>query len=169
MVVSNSPPCWKRVHTRARRLITLGLTEAKAWRCACNGRGPCGRCEGPAPGDLRLLTCRRSERRNGVFRNTNTIVSYNTPIKGYFRARNAGRSRAHPAKMLSVLEQCYRKPTCEVWNVVDSSEVSASCQVLPPVCCWWASHATRARPTRTTPGVARATATSAARRPRRAP
>ena len=31
---------WKRVHTRARRLITLGFTEAKAWRCACNGRGP---------------------------------------------------------------------------------------------------------------------------------
>ena len=31
---------WKRVYTRARRLITLGFTEAKAWRCACNGRGP---------------------------------------------------------------------------------------------------------------------------------
>ena len=31
---------WKRVFTRARRLIALGLTEAKAWRCACNGRGP---------------------------------------------------------------------------------------------------------------------------------
>ena len=31
---------WKRVYTRARRLITLGFTDAKAWRCACNGRGP---------------------------------------------------------------------------------------------------------------------------------
>jgi group II intron reverse transcriptase/maturase len=31
---------WKRVYTRARRLIALGFTEAKAWRCACNGRGP---------------------------------------------------------------------------------------------------------------------------------
>jgi RNA-directed DNA polymerase len=31
---------WKRVHTRARRLIALGFTEAKAWCCACNGRGP---------------------------------------------------------------------------------------------------------------------------------
>ena len=31
---------WKRVHPRARRLIALGFTEAKAWRCASNGRGP---------------------------------------------------------------------------------------------------------------------------------
>jgi RNA-directed DNA polymerase len=31
---------WKRVYTRARRLIALGFVEAKAWRCACNGRGP---------------------------------------------------------------------------------------------------------------------------------
>jgi group II intron reverse transcriptase/maturase len=31
---------WKRVFTRTRRLIALGFTEAKAWRCACNGRGP---------------------------------------------------------------------------------------------------------------------------------
>lgn len=31
---------WKRVYTRARRLMVLGFTEAKAWRCACNGRGP---------------------------------------------------------------------------------------------------------------------------------
>lgn len=31
---------WKRVHTRARRLIALGFTEARAWCCACNGRGP---------------------------------------------------------------------------------------------------------------------------------
>jgi len=31
---------WKRVYTRARRLIALGFTEAKAWQCACNGRGP---------------------------------------------------------------------------------------------------------------------------------
>jgi len=31
---------WKRVYTRARRLISLGFAEAKAWRCACNGRGP---------------------------------------------------------------------------------------------------------------------------------
>jgi RNA-directed DNA polymerase len=31
---------WKRVYTRARRLIALGFTEAKAWRCACDGRGP---------------------------------------------------------------------------------------------------------------------------------
>ena len=31
---------WKRVYTRARRLIALGFTEAKAWCCACNGRGP---------------------------------------------------------------------------------------------------------------------------------
>ena len=30
---------WKRAYTRARRLIALGFTEAKAWRCACNGRG----------------------------------------------------------------------------------------------------------------------------------
>jgi RNA-directed DNA polymerase len=32
--------CWKRVYTRARRLITPGFTAAKAWCCACNGRGP---------------------------------------------------------------------------------------------------------------------------------
>jgi RNA-directed DNA polymerase len=31
---------WKRACTRIRRLIALGFTEAKAWRCACNGRGP---------------------------------------------------------------------------------------------------------------------------------
>ena len=30
---------WKRVYTRARCLIALGFTEAKAWQCACNGRG----------------------------------------------------------------------------------------------------------------------------------
>ncbi len=28
---------WKRVYTRARRLISLGFAEAKAWCCACNG------------------------------------------------------------------------------------------------------------------------------------
>lgn len=31
---------WKRAFTRARRLIALGFAEAKAWRSACNGRGP---------------------------------------------------------------------------------------------------------------------------------
>jgi len=31
---------WKRVYTRARRLIAMGFAEVKAWRCACNGRGP---------------------------------------------------------------------------------------------------------------------------------
>lgn len=31
---------WKRVYTRARRLVSLGFTEAKAWSCAQNGRGP---------------------------------------------------------------------------------------------------------------------------------
>ena len=31
---------WKRVYTRARRLIALGFTKIKAWQCACNGRGP---------------------------------------------------------------------------------------------------------------------------------
>lgn len=31
---------WKRPYSRARRLIALGFTEAKAWCCACNGRGP---------------------------------------------------------------------------------------------------------------------------------
>jgi len=31
---------WKRNHTRARHLIALGFTEAKAWQSACNGRGP---------------------------------------------------------------------------------------------------------------------------------
>lgn len=33
-------PRWKRRYTCARRLIALGFTEAKAWRSACNGRGP---------------------------------------------------------------------------------------------------------------------------------
>ena len=31
---------WKRPYSRARRLIALGFTEAKAWCCAGNGRGP---------------------------------------------------------------------------------------------------------------------------------
>lgn len=31
---------WKRPYRRARRLIALGFTEAKAWCCAGNGRGP---------------------------------------------------------------------------------------------------------------------------------
>lgn len=31
---------WKRPYSRARRLIALGFTEAKAWCCASNGRGP---------------------------------------------------------------------------------------------------------------------------------
>lgn len=31
---------WKRPYSRARRLIALGFTEARAWCCACNGRGP---------------------------------------------------------------------------------------------------------------------------------
>lgn len=31
---------WKRPYSRARRLIALGFTAAKAWRCAGNGRGP---------------------------------------------------------------------------------------------------------------------------------
>ena len=31
---------WKRVYTRARHLMSLGFTEAKAWCCAQNGRGP---------------------------------------------------------------------------------------------------------------------------------
>ena len=31
---------WKRVHPRARRLIALGFTAAKAWCSACQGRGP---------------------------------------------------------------------------------------------------------------------------------
>ena len=31
---------WKRVHTRAKRLMRRGLTEERAWRSATNGRGP---------------------------------------------------------------------------------------------------------------------------------
>jgi RNA-directed DNA polymerase len=31
---------WKRVYTRARNLMRLGLEEARAWRSATNGRGP---------------------------------------------------------------------------------------------------------------------------------
>ena len=31
---------WKRVFTRARSLMRLGLTEERAWRSAVNGRGP---------------------------------------------------------------------------------------------------------------------------------
>lgn len=31
---------WKRVATRARHLMTAGLGEDRAWRSACNGRGP---------------------------------------------------------------------------------------------------------------------------------
>ena len=31
---------WKRVHTRARNLMKAGLTEERAWRSACNQRGP---------------------------------------------------------------------------------------------------------------------------------
>jgi RNA-directed DNA polymerase len=31
---------WKRVYTRARNLIKLGLAEVAAWRTATNGRGP---------------------------------------------------------------------------------------------------------------------------------
>ncbi len=31
---------WKRSHARARKLMQLGLTEARAWRSATNGRGP---------------------------------------------------------------------------------------------------------------------------------
>ena len=31
---------WKRVHTRARFLMRLGLSESRAWRSATNGRGP---------------------------------------------------------------------------------------------------------------------------------
>ncbi len=32
---------WKRSHTRARNLMRRGLTEARAWASATNGRGPC--------------------------------------------------------------------------------------------------------------------------------
>jgi RNA-directed DNA polymerase len=31
---------WKRVHTRAKRLMQRGLDEARAWKSATNGRGP---------------------------------------------------------------------------------------------------------------------------------
>ena len=31
---------WKRVYTRARNLMRLGLTEVRAWTSATNGRGP---------------------------------------------------------------------------------------------------------------------------------
>lgn len=31
---------WKRVFTRARTPIRLGLTEERSWRSAVNGRGP---------------------------------------------------------------------------------------------------------------------------------
>jgi RNA-directed DNA polymerase len=31
---------WKRVHTRAKRLMSRGLTQERAWRSATNGRGP---------------------------------------------------------------------------------------------------------------------------------
>jgi hypothetical protein len=31
---------WKRAHTRARKLMKRGLTEASAWQSATNGRGP---------------------------------------------------------------------------------------------------------------------------------
>ncbi len=31
---------WKRVYTRARKLMRLGLQEERAWRSATNGRGP---------------------------------------------------------------------------------------------------------------------------------
>jgi RNA-directed DNA polymerase len=31
---------WKRVHTRARKLMQRGLDEARAWKSATNGRGP---------------------------------------------------------------------------------------------------------------------------------
>ncbi len=31
---------WKRVHTRARNLMRLGLVEERAWKSATNGRGP---------------------------------------------------------------------------------------------------------------------------------
>jgi RNA-directed DNA polymerase len=31
---------WKRTYTRARNLMRAGLPEARAWRSACNGRGP---------------------------------------------------------------------------------------------------------------------------------
>lgn len=32
---------WKRVYTRAKNLMKRGLTEERAWKSACNGRGPC--------------------------------------------------------------------------------------------------------------------------------
>ena len=32
---------WKRPYTRARNLMKAGLTEERAWRSACNQRGPC--------------------------------------------------------------------------------------------------------------------------------
>ena len=31
---------WKGIKTRARRLISSGFAESKAWKCASNGRGP---------------------------------------------------------------------------------------------------------------------------------
>lgn len=31
---------WKRVYTRAKNLMKVGLTEERAWRSACNQRGP---------------------------------------------------------------------------------------------------------------------------------
>ena len=31
---------WKRRYTRAKNLMKAGLTEARAWRSASNGRGP---------------------------------------------------------------------------------------------------------------------------------
>jgi len=31
---------WRRSHTRARKLMRYGITEARAWMSATNGRGP---------------------------------------------------------------------------------------------------------------------------------
>ena len=31
---------WKRVYTRAKNLMKRGLTQERAWKSACNGRGP---------------------------------------------------------------------------------------------------------------------------------
>lgn len=38
---------WKRPRTRARKLMQRGLAEQRAWRSACNGRGPWWNCGAP--------------------------------------------------------------------------------------------------------------------------
>ena len=37
---------WKRPYTRAKNLMKRGLSEARAWQSATNGRGPWWNCRG---------------------------------------------------------------------------------------------------------------------------